>query len=83
MRQAEKSRAAVDALMREKPDELAGMSPEQLVEWASLALEGWPDQVLEVAFRIYSIRHRGRILFVGESGHRSEYDPLERTWSRG
>jgi hypothetical protein len=82
MARAVDARDAVDALIAERPDELAGMSPEQLVEWAGLALEGWPDQVLEVAFRVYSLRHRGRILFVGDSGHKSEYDPVE-GWSRG
>lgn len=83
LKRAQDERATVDAIVAERPDELAGMEPAELVEWARLALESWPDQVLEVAFRVYSIRHRGQILFVGESGHRAEYDPVGGGWSRG
>jgi len=38
------------------------------------ALEEWPDEHLEHAFRVYSERHKGRVLFVSEHGHRSEFD---------
>lgn len=83
LKRAQDARAIVDRIVSESPDQLAGMTPAELVEWAGLALEGWPDQVLEVALRVYSIRHRGRVVFVSEAGHRAEYDPVEGAWSRG
>ena len=49
-------------------------SEEELREQMGLAMEEWPDSYLELAFRVYSDRHAGRVLFVSKSGHRAEYD---------
>lgn len=77
---AEAARTTIDQLLAEHPDELAGMTAEQLATWAANAMEGWPDQVLEKAFAVYGSRHRGRVVFVADSGHRAEFDP-DSGWS--
>lgn len=83
MLRAQDARERIDGILAERPDEIAGMSADELVAWARLALASWPDQVLEVALALYCQRHRGHLEFVGEAGHRAVFDPLEGTWSRG
>ena len=56
------------------PDELEGASPEEILEHLEAQLADWPDQHLEAAFVVYGERHDGQLLFVGEGGHRAEFD---------
>lgn len=58
---------------------LDGAGKEELREWFLRSAEEWPDEFLELAFGIYGERHRGRVLFVADSGHRAEFDP-EKGW---
>lgn len=70
-------RTKLDRLLSGRPNLLEGMDPAEVREYLQPVLEEWPDQVLELALQVYGERHRGRFLFVAESGHRAEYDPAE------
>lgn len=70
-------RGSLDAELAAQPDRLEGATAEELVEFHRKALEEQPDQLLEAAFAVYGERHRGRFIFVGEGGHRTEYVPGE------
>lgn len=78
---AEAARATIDRLLAEHPDELAGMTADQLAAWAGNAMATWPDQVLERAFAVYGERHHGRFIFITDSGHRAEFDPEGGAWA--
>lgn len=56
---------------------LEGATADEIREWFSRSAEEWPDEYLEMTFRVYGERHKGRVLFVAESGHRAEFDPAE------
>lgn len=56
---------------------LDGANLDEIREWLGRSLEEWPDEFLEMAFGVYGERHSGRVLFMGKSGHRSEFDPEE------
>lgn len=44
------------------------------------SMEEWPDEYLELAFRVYSERHNGQALFVAKGGHKTEFDLDANTW---
>lgn len=54
---------------------LEGASDDELREWLGRSLEDWPDEFLEMGFRVYGERHAGRVLFLSKGGHRAEFDP--------
>jgi hypothetical protein len=56
---------------------LDGASSDEIREWFSRSAEEWPDEYLEMTFRVYGERHKGRVLFIAESGHRAEFDPAK------
>lgn len=78
---AKEFREDLERIRKEQPNELDGASRDELREYLGLQMEGWPDEHLEVAFLVYGQRHRGRMLWVGDGGHRSEWDP-ETGWER-
>lgn len=69
-------RTDLERARAEIPDELAGATPAEIRTMLELQLADWPDDHLEVAFLVYGERRRGRILFIGEGGHKAEFDPM-------
>jgi len=74
---AEKLREQIDRLQALKPDELDDATPEQIREYLADVMIDWPNEHLELAFAIYAERHVGRVLFVSDGGHQSEFDAEE------
>lgn len=67
-------REKLDELLDLAPDDLEGASPEEIRQYLSIVMEQWPNDHLEVAFRIYAERHGGRVLFISDGGHKAELD---------
>lgn len=67
-------RAEYERAKSAQPDDLEGATPAEIRSILELQLTDWPDDHLEMAFRVYAERHGGTLLFVGEGGHRSEFD---------
>ncbi len=74
MSRAAQFRKDLERARAETPDTLEGATPEEIRNILELQLHDWPDDHLEVSFRVYAERHGGTLLFVGEGGHRSEFD---------
>lgn len=74
---AEKLRSEIDRLASLVPDELDGATPEEIREHLGTIMEGWENEHLELAFRVYADRHGGRVLFISDGGHQTEYDAEE------
>lgn len=68
MMRAGETRKHIDALLSERPDSLAGATPEEIRLHARQILDTWPDDCVEVAFEVYTERHGGRLELVAEDG---------------
>lgn len=77
MKSAMKLRGEIDHLAALKPDELDDATPEQIREYLADVMIDWPNEHLELAFAIYAERHVGRVLFISDGGHQSEFDAEE------
>ena len=79
-KRAEDNKARLVALADERPDVLSGLPPAELREHCRQILREWPDIAIEAAFTEYSERLGGRVLFVGDGGHRATWDPDSQVW---
>ena len=70
-------RNEIDKLQADAPDGLENATPEEIREALGMAMEEWPNEHLELAFRVYSDRHGGRVLFLHEGGSQTEYSADE------
>jgi len=77
MKSAMKLRGEIDHLAALKPDDLDDATPEQIREYLADVMIDWPNEHLELAFAIYAERHVGRVLFISDGGHQSEFDAEE------
>ena len=69
----------IERAKAQQPDEVSGATPEELRRLIRLQLEGWPDEHIEVAFGVYSDRHDGQLMFVGD-GHHAEWNTDAERW---
>lgn len=67
-------RDKLDTLIDQSPDELDGADPAEIREYLGTVMEQWPNEHLELAFRVYAERHVGRVLFISDGGHQAEFD---------
>ena len=79
-KRAEDNKARLVALADERPDVLSGLPPAELREHVRQMVREWPAIALEAVFTEYSERLGGRVLFVGDGGHRATWDPDSQVW---
>ncbi len=74
VKSALKLRGEIDTLAALKPKDLEDATPEEVSAYLELHMDAWEDVHLEQAMRLYSERHGGRVLFIGDGGHRTQLE---------
>jgi len=83
LKRAADNRQIVETLAALVPDDLRGAPRDEVLEHIAHECRDWDSAVIEVLFTIYVERHKGRIIFVTESGQHVNWDPDEGRWEKG